>query len=63
MGEFIGEGDRQRSPHAGHAVGLDVAAPSLLVRRIGATKSLFSSLVVGAGASTYPLIVKAPSSR
>ncbi len=39
-----------------HAVGLDVASPSLLFAAL-ARPELFQSLIVGAGASVYPLVV------
>ena len=56
MGEFIVKAMEAFAFTPAHAVGLDVAAPSLLFAA-SARPELFSSLVVGAGASTYPLIV------
>jgi pimeloyl-ACP methyl ester carboxylesterase len=40
-----------------HAVGLDVGTPSLLFAAL-AQPTLFRSLIVGAGAATYPLVVE-----
>ena len=40
-----------------HAVGLDVGSPSLLFAAL-ARPQLFRSLIVGDGASTYPLVVE-----
>src|SRR5207247_9402350 len=40
-----------------HAVGLDVGSPSVLFAAL-ARPELFRSLIVGAGASTYPLAVE-----
>ena len=57
MGEFIVKAMEAFGLTPAHAVGLDVAAPSLLFAA-SAQPGLFSSLVVGAGASTYPLIVE-----
>lgn len=57
MGEFIAKAIHAFDLTQAHAVGLDVGAPSLLFAA-SARPELFSSLVVGAGASTYPLIVE-----
>jgi pimeloyl-ACP methyl ester carboxylesterase len=57
MGEFIAKAIDAFGLTPSHAVGLDVAAPSLLFAA-SARPELFSSLVVGAGASTFPLIVE-----
>jgi pimeloyl-ACP methyl ester carboxylesterase len=40
-----------------HAIGLDVGSPSVLFAAL-ARPDLFRSLIVGAGASTYPLVVE-----
>src|SRR6266480_7139554 len=40
-----------------HAVGLDVGSPSVLFAAL-TRPELFRSLIVGAGASTYPLVVE-----
>jgi pimeloyl-ACP methyl ester carboxylesterase len=56
MGEFIAKAIDAFGLTAVHAVGLDVGAPSVLFAAL-ARPDLFRSLVVGAGASTYPLIV------
>jgi pimeloyl-ACP methyl ester carboxylesterase len=56
MGEFIAKAIGAFGLSSVHAVGLDVGAPSLLFAAL-ARPELFRSLVVGAGASTYPLIV------
>ena len=57
MGEFIAEAIEAFGLEQVHAVGLDVGAPSVLFAAL-ARPGLFRSLVVGAGASTYPLIVE-----
>jgi pimeloyl-ACP methyl ester carboxylesterase len=57
MGEFIAKAIEALGFTSAHAVGLDVAAPSLLFAA-SARPGLLRSLVVGAGASTYPLIVE-----
>jgi pimeloyl-ACP methyl ester carboxylesterase len=57
MGEFIVKAIDAFGLTAVHAVGLDVGAPSALFAAL-ARPELFRSLVVGAGASTYPLIVE-----
>jgi pimeloyl-ACP methyl ester carboxylesterase len=57
MGEFIAKAIDAFGLTAVHAVGLDVGAPSVLFAAL-ARPDLFRSLVVGAGASTYPLIVE-----
>jgi pimeloyl-ACP methyl ester carboxylesterase len=56
MGGFIAKAIEAFGLTSVHAVGLDVAAPSLLFAA-SAQPELFRSLVVGAGASTYPLAV------
>ena len=56
MGEFIAKAIDRFGLAPVHAVGLDVGAPSVLFAAL-ARPDLFRSLVVGAGASTYPLIV------
>ena len=56
MGEFIAKAIDAFGLTSVHAVGLDVGAPSVLFAAL-ARPDLFRSLVVGAGASTYPLIV------
>jgi pimeloyl-ACP methyl ester carboxylesterase len=56
MGEFIAKAIDAFGLTAVHAVGLDVGAPSVLFAAL-ARPDLFRSLVVGAGAATYPLIV------
>jgi pimeloyl-ACP methyl ester carboxylesterase len=57
MGEFIAKAIDAFELTSVHAVGLDVGAPSVLFAAL-ARPELFRSLVVGAGASTYPLIVE-----
>ena len=57
MGEFIAKAIEAFSLVSVHAVGLDVGAPSLLFAA-SARPELFHSLVVGAGAATYPLVVE-----
>ena len=56
MGEFIAKAIEAFAVTSVHAVGLDVAAPSLLFAA-QAQPELFRSLIVGAGAVTYPLVV------
>jgi pimeloyl-ACP methyl ester carboxylesterase len=56
MGEFIAKAIDAFGLTAVHAVGLDVGTPSVLFAAL-ARPELFRSLVVGAGASVYPLIV------
>ena len=56
MGEFIAKAIDAFELAPVHVVGLDVGAPSVLFAAL-ARPDLFRSLVVGAGASTYPLIV------
>jgi len=57
MGEFIVKAMDAFQLKAVHAVGLDVGSPSILFAAL-ARPELFSSLIVGAGASTYPLAVE-----
>lgn len=57
MGEFIAKAIDEFGLAPVHAVGLDVGAPSVLFAAL-ARPDLFRSLVVGAGAATYPLIVE-----
>jgi pimeloyl-ACP methyl ester carboxylesterase len=57
MGEFIVKAIEAFGLTSVHAVGLDVAAPSVLFAAL-ARPELFDSLIVGAGASTYPLVVE-----
>src|SRR6266446_5010974 len=57
MGEFIAKAIDAFGFASVHAVGLDVGAPSLLFTA-RARPELFRSLIVGAGASTYPLAVE-----
>ncbi|HEY4175832.1 MAG TPA: alpha/beta hydrolase [Kofleriaceae bacterium] len=56
MGEFIGKALDAFDFNGVHAIGLDVGAPSVLFTAI-ARPQRFRSLVVGAGAMTYPLVV------
>src|ERR1700674_3800370 len=56
MGEFITKAIDAFGLTSVHAVGLDVAAPSVLFAAL-ARSALFRSLIVGAGASVYPLVV------
>jgi pimeloyl-ACP methyl ester carboxylesterase len=56
MGGFIAKAIDTFRLTSVHAVGLDVAAPSLLFAAL-ARPELFRSLIVGAGASVYPLVV------
>src|SRR5258705_7145243 len=57
MGEFIAKAIDAFGFASVHAVGLDVGAPSVLFAAL-ARQELFRSLIVGAGASTYPLAVE-----
>jgi pimeloyl-ACP methyl ester carboxylesterase len=57
MGEFIVKVIEAFGLTSVHAVGLDVGSPSLLFAT-SAKPELFRSLIVGAGASTYPLVVE-----
>ncbi|HEV2749304.1 MAG TPA: alpha/beta hydrolase [Gemmatimonadales bacterium] len=57
MGEFIAKAIDAFGLTAVHAVGLDVGTPSLLFAAL-ARPELFRSLIVGAGAATYPLAVE-----
>src|SRR6266566_5538447 len=56
MGEFIAKAIDAFGLTAVHAVGLDVGAPSVLFAALSRSE-LFRSLIVGAGASIYPLVV------
>jgi len=56
MGEFIVKALDAFGLKSVHAVGLDVGSPSVLFAAL-ARPELFRSLVVGAGATMYPLIV------
>jgi pimeloyl-ACP methyl ester carboxylesterase len=57
MGEFITKAIEAFGLTSVHAVGPDVGTPSLLFAAL-ARPELFRSLIVGAGASTYPLVVE-----
>ena len=57
MGEFIAKAIETFGLTSVHAVGLDVGTPSVLFASL-AKPSLFRSLVVGAGAATYPLVAE-----
>jgi len=57
MGEFIAKAIDAFGLTSVHAVGLDVGSPSVLFAAL-ARPELFRSLIVGAGASTYPLVVE-----
>src|SRR5258707_8621765 len=57
MGEFIAKAIDAFGFASVHAVGLDVGSPSVLFAAL-ARPELFRSLIVGAGASTYPLVVE-----
>jgi pimeloyl-ACP methyl ester carboxylesterase len=57
MGAFIVKAIDAFGLSSVHAVGLDVGSPSLLFAAL-ARPELFRSLIVGAGASTYPLVVE-----
>jgi len=56
MGEFIAKAIDAFGLRSVHAVGLDVGSPSLLFGAL-ARPELFRSLIVGAGATVYPLVV------
>jgi pimeloyl-ACP methyl ester carboxylesterase len=56
MGDFIVKAIEAFGLTSTHAVGLDVGTPSLLFASLS-RPSLFRSLIVGAGAATYPLSV------
>jgi len=55
MGEFIAKALDAFGLESVHAVGLDIGSPSVLFAAL-ARPELFRSLIVGAGASTYPLV-------
>jgi pimeloyl-ACP methyl ester carboxylesterase len=57
MGEFIAKAIEAFGLTSVHAVGLDVGTPSVLFASL-AKPSLFRSLVIGAGAATYPLVAE-----
>jgi pimeloyl-ACP methyl ester carboxylesterase len=57
MGDFIVKAIDAFGLTSIHAVGLDVGAPSLLFASLSRPE-LFRSLIVGAGAATYPLSVE-----
>ena len=57
MGEFIAKAIDAFGLASVHAVGLDVGSPSVLFAAL-ARPELFRSLIVGAGASTFPLAVE-----
>jgi len=57
MGEFIAKALDAFGLASVHAAGLDVGAPSVLFAAL-ARPELFRSLIVGAGAATYPLAVE-----
>ena len=57
MGQFIPKAIEAFGLRSIHAVGLDVGTPSLLFAAL-ARPELFSSLIVAAGAVTYPLVVE-----
>jgi pimeloyl-ACP methyl ester carboxylesterase len=57
MGAFIAKALDAFGLASVHAVGLDVGAPSVLFAAL-ARPELFRSLIVGAGAATYPLAVE-----
>ena len=56
MGEFIAKAIDAFGLTSVHAVGLDVGSPSVLFAAL-MRSDLFRSLIVGAGASMYPLVV------
>jgi pimeloyl-ACP methyl ester carboxylesterase len=56
MGEFIAQAIEAFGLTSVHAVGPDVGTPSLLFAA-SARPKLFRTLIVGAGAATYPLVV------
>ena len=62
MGEFIAKAIDAFGLASVHAVGLDVGSPSVLFTAL-ARPELFRSLIVGAGASTYPLVTNVGSAR
>ena len=57
MGGFITKAIEAFGLTSVHAVGPDIGTPSLLFAAL-ARPELFRSLIVGAGASTYPLVVE-----
>lgn len=57
MGEFIPKALDAFGLTSVHAVGLDIGSPAVLFSAL-ARPELFRSLIVGAGASTYPLAVE-----
>jgi pimeloyl-ACP methyl ester carboxylesterase len=57
MGEFIAKAIDAFGLSSVHGVGLDVGSPSVLFAAL-ARPELFRSLIVGAGATTYPLVVE-----
>src|SRR5712692_3062254 len=57
MGELIVKAIEAFAFTSVHAVGLDVGSPSVLFAA-SARPELFRSLIVGAGASIYPLVVE-----
>jgi pimeloyl-ACP methyl ester carboxylesterase len=59
MGDFIVKAIEAFGLMSIHAVGPDVGTPSLLFAALARPK-LFRSLIVGAGAATYPLVVEGP---
>src|SRR5580692_5249245 len=59
MGEFMVKALDAFGLASVHAVGLDVGSPSVLFAAL-ARPELFRSLIVGAGAATFPLAVEGP---
>jgi pimeloyl-ACP methyl ester carboxylesterase len=57
MGDFMVKAIEAFGLASTHAIGLDVGAPSLLFASLS-RPDLFRSLIVGAGAATYPLSVE-----
>jgi pimeloyl-ACP methyl ester carboxylesterase len=57
MGEFIATAIEAFGLTSVHGIGLDIGAPSVLFASL-ARPSLFRSLIVGAGAATYPLVTE-----
>src|SRR5262245_1098914 len=57
MGEFVAKAADAFGLTSVHTVGLDVGSPTVLFAAL-ARPELFCSLIVGAGASTYPLAVE-----
>jgi pimeloyl-ACP methyl ester carboxylesterase len=57
MGGFIAKAIDAFGWTSVHALGLDVGSPSILFAAL-ARPDLFRSLIVGAGASTYPLVAE-----